>query len=126
LLENDFVRNFHIRPSHILHRVEAAYQLPGLLVRQNFIQFGDKRFLIIDRNLDFDTTRPKISIDLLLISGNPKLRVSRLAKTFQIKQIVFDGSNSFWKLNPWKKDCDSLHIPFYNVSEKGAFVMNVN
>ena len=45
---------------------------------------------------------------------------------FNIKQVVFDGSVPFWKLPYWKKDCDSLHIPYHDVSEKGAFVMNLN
>ena len=49
-----------------------------------------------------------------------------LADKINIKQIVFDGSNPIWKLAYWKKDCDSLHIPYYDVTEKGAFVMNFN
>ena len=40
--------------------------------------------------------------------------------------MVFDGSVPAAKLKYWKKDCDSLHIPYHDVSEKGAFVMNLN
>jgi competence protein ComEC len=48
-----------------------------------------------------------------------------MAETFSIKQVVFDGSCPAWKIKYWKMDCDSLHIPFHDVSEKGAFVMNL-
>jgi competence protein ComEC len=46
-------------------------------------------------------------------------------QSFSIKQIVIDGSVPPWKAKLWKKDCDSLHIPCFDVSEKGAFVMKL-
>jgi competence protein ComEC len=82
--------------------------------------------MLIDTGISFSTPAIKQDIDLLIISKNPKLYISRLVNTFSIKQIVFDGSVPAWKLNYWKKDCDSLHIPYYDVSEKGAFVMRLN
>jgi hypothetical protein len=36
-----------------------------------------------------------------------------------------DGSVPLWKKNLWKKDCDSLGLNYYDVAEKGAFVMRV-
>ncbi len=46
-------------------------------------------------------------------------------QAFSIKQIVMDGSVPQWKAKLWKKDCDSLQIPHYDVSELGAFVMKL-
>jgi competence protein ComEC len=69
--------------------------------------------------------QPKQNIDLLILSKNPKVYISALAKAFSIHQIVIDGSVPSWKAKLWKKDCDSLHIPCFDVSEKGAFVMNL-
>jgi competence protein ComEC len=126
LLTNEFVRNFHIKPSRILHRVEPAIQLTNFSSQENFLQYGRKRILRIDRDVVFDTISKKISIDLLLISKNPKLYIPKLCRTFIIRQVVFDGSTSSWKLKYWTNDCDSLHIPYHNVNEKGAFVMNLN
>jgi len=31
-----------------------------------------------------------------------------------------------WKTNYWKRDCDSLQIPWHDVTMKGAFVMKLN
>jgi competence protein ComEC len=53
------------------------------------------------------------------------LYFNKLAETFSVKQVVFDGSCPAWKINYWKKDCDLLQIPHHDVSEKGAFVMNL-
>ncbi len=126
VLSNDFIRNFHIKPSRILHRVEPSNQLLDLSFQGNFLQAGKKRILIIDKTVVFDTTATKISVDLLLMSKNPRVYITKLAKTFNIKQVVFDASTPSWKLKYWNKDCDSLHIPFHDVNEKGAFVMNLN
>jgi competence protein ComEC len=126
LLANDFITNFHVKPSRILHRVEPSNQLSNFSFQGNFLQAGGKRILIIDKSLVFDTTGAKISVDLVLISKNPKLYINKLAKTFNIRQVVFDASTPSWKLKYWNKDCDSLHIPFHDVNKKGAFVMNLN
>jgi competence protein ComEC len=81
--------------------------------------------LAINETKYFFPLENKVPVDLLLVSGNPKLYFTQLTKTFSVKQVVFDSSCPFWKTNLWKKDCDSLHIPYHDVSEKGAFVMSL-
>ncbi|MGK2863825.1 MAG: ComEC/Rec2 family competence protein, partial [Chitinophagaceae bacterium] len=82
--------------------------------------------LLADSDISFPSLKEKKPIDLLIISKNPKLYISQLCNSLQIKKVIFDGSTPPWKLKFWKKDCDSLHIPYHDVAEKGAFVMNMN
>ena len=125
LMTDDFVRNFHIKPSRVLHRVDPA-PYPGSYHQQKeLIIFKGKRILVIHETKYFFPLAEKIPVDLLLISGNPKLYFNKLNRTFLISQVVFDGACPAWKINYWKKDCDSLRIPYHDVSEKGAFVMNL-
>jgi len=124
LLANDFIRNFHIKPSRVLHRIEPGVSLKNYQQQENQIIYNGKKILTIGETKYFFPIENKIPVDLLLISGNPKLYFSQLTKTFSVKQVVFDGSCPAWKINYWKKDCDSLHIPYHDVSEKGAFVMS--
>lgn len=126
LLADDFVRNFHIKPSRVFHRIEPAEMLASFKKEENIISYHGKKILIMKEPIRFDTAFSKPQLDLLLLSGNPKLYFKQLSNTFEIKQVVFDGSCPAWKVNYWKKDCDSLHIPYHDVSEKGAFVMRVN
>ena len=126
LLMNDFARNFHLKPSRILQRIEPVLALSNLRDGNNYFSFGSKKIMVLDSALSFNRAEIKYPIDLLVISKDPKLYISRLSNSFDIKQIVFDGSVHAWKLKNWKKDCDSLHIPYYDVTEKGAFVMNLN
>lgn len=126
LLTDDFAQNFHLKPSRILNRLSPVTSINNFFIYDKYAGYKDRKILLADTSLTFSETDVKNDIDLLIISKNPKLYISKLAKAFNIKQVVFDGSVPFWKLPYWKKDCDSLHIPYYDVNEKGAFVMNLN
>ncbi|HEV7333430.1 MAG TPA: ComEC/Rec2 family competence protein [Flavisolibacter sp.] len=120
LLYDGFERNFHLQPSRILHRVSPV----ATDVSSKSFSIGGKQILLLDDALPFAQASPKQQIDVLILSKNPKLYISRLLHSFQLKQVVIDGSVPPWKAALWKKDCDSLQIPVYDVSEKGAFVTN--
>jgi competence protein ComEC len=125
-LSDDFVTNFHLKPSRVLHRIERADQLGDFLVQENLIQCASQKILLINKNYEFGSLDPKIPIDIVVVSKNPKLYFSSLTRAFNIRQVVFDGSVPAWKIKYWMKDCDSLSIPYYDVNTKGAFVMNLN
>jgi competence protein ComEC len=126
LLADDFTRNFHLKPSRVLSRVSADEPMDDFFAGNRYAIFNNKRIVLIDTTLFFSAPLQKATVDLLIISKNPRLSIPGLANTFTIRQIVFDGSVPFWKLPAWKRDCDSLHIPYYDASEKGAFVMKLN
>ena len=66
-----------------------------------------------------------IDIDIAILTGNKKLYINQLLKTIRPKLIIADGSTPLWRKNYWKKDCDSLSIPFYDTEIMGAFVMPI-
>ncbi|HEX4877100.1 MAG TPA: ComEC/Rec2 family competence protein [Chitinophagaceae bacterium] len=126
LLADDFARNFHLKPSRILFRISPAEQLDGLTAYENFARYRGKNIMLLDRATYFSSGNEKPVVDLLVISKNPKLYMKKLAAGLEIKQVVFDGSVPSWKTRYWKKDCDSLQIPWHDVTTNGAFVMNLN
>jgi competence protein ComEC len=81
--------------------------------------------MIIDTTIKFLPATRKPTVDVLILSRKPRLRINDLQQAFYMKQIVVDGSVPAWKKGLWKKECDSLRIPYYDVSEKGAFVMKM-
>ena len=126
LMADDFVRNFHIKPARVLNRIEQVSVLKNCVQSENMIHYNGKKIMLIDKSSAFISSQEKISVDLLVVSKNPKLNFKNLAKLFAIKQVVFDGSVPSWKIDYWKKDCDSLLIPYHDINEKGAFVMKLN
>ena len=125
LLTDNFARNFHLKPARILFRIANAGMLAGVSVYKNFLCYKGKHILLIDAPVHFLPQKIKPVIDLLIISKNPKLNINTLNDALDIRQVVFDGSVPAWKTDYWKKDCDSLHISWYDVTSKGAFVMNL-
>jgi competence protein ComEC len=125
LLHDDFARNFHFKPARTLFRLHAADSLDGLWINENYISYRSRHFLIANGLITCLDLPAKQTIDLLLIGRNAKLKLPEMTKAFTIKQVVIDGSAAEWKINAWKKDCDSLAIPFHNLSLKGAFVMTL-
>jgi len=128
LLQNQLARNFHLNPSRVLHRVSEASRPNGLLHYAYYYRFAGKNIMCLDTAISYtapaDSIRPVI--DLLVLSGNPKLYLKRLASVLDIRQLVIDGSVPGRKAGFWKKDADSLHIPVHDTGEKGAFVMRLN
>jgi len=125
LLHDDYLQNFHLKPSRILHRINRSDRLHGLLGNDNFFIYGDIRVLLVDKDLHLSITDQKISTDIIIVSGNPRLYLKDLLAIAECKQIVIDASNPTWKVNQWKKDCAAAGIAFHSVSINGAFVMNL-
>lgn len=125
LLINDFARNFHLKPSRVLHRVKEVKKIDQLYVTESYLTYHNKHILLIDGPITFTLSQTKPVIDLLVISKKPKLYIKKMAEVLDIRQVVFDGSVPAWKTRYWKKDCDSLHIPWHDVAINGAFIMKI-
>ena len=61
----------------------------------------------------------KTHVDVLILSGNPRLYLNQLSQNLQIRQVVVDGSVPHWKARLWQRDCDSLKIPYQTYPKKG-------
>jgi len=122
LLEDDFIRNFHIQPARVLYRIVQAQTLPGFTKE---FELSNKHIALIDSTIKFFPRQQKSRLNVLILSKNPEIYISSLLQSFAIDQIVIDGSVPAWKARQWKRDCDSLRIPYHDTSEKGAFVMNL-
>ncbi len=123
LLIDDFLRNFHLKPSRILHR-----STPGIISEASaatpFYFFKNKQILLVDKPYRFASPK-KIPVDVIILSKNAKVDIGQLDNAFSFPLIVFDGSNSVWKMNQWKKECDSLHLRHYSTQEDGAFILDL-
>jgi competence protein ComEC len=123
LVNDPYLVNFHLRPCRIMKHLQNENDS---FINLHDFRFAQKHILLLDTTLRLPRTPIKPKIDLAILSKNPKLYISNLVKTFDITQVVIDGSVPAWKARLWQHDCDSLHLPCYYVTEKGAFVMNVD
>ena len=126
LLEDGLLQNFHLKPGRIaLQLNKRTDSLAGIFHSGKFLQFGNKKILLIDQSLSFEPPVQKINVDIIVVSKSPRLYMQDLATVFNCSQVVFDASNSLWKIAKWKEDCDKLNLRHHSIPEQGAFVLDV-
>ena len=126
LLSDPNIQNYTLKPAQMMHRIGYRKALAGLHTSGNYIDFNGKRILLVNKPIRFRTAANRERIDLLILSKDARVYFRELIKALDIQQVVLDGTVTAGKMAFWKKDCDSLQIPFHAVSVNGAFEMKLN
>jgi competence protein ComEC len=123
---NNSLQNFYLKSSRMSQRISLCDSLVSFNYGNSIFQFYSKKILLIDKSIVFQRPGNKITVDAIIISKNPKIKIANLASVFNCNKWIFDASNASWNITKWKKECDDLNLHYYVVNEKGAFVMNVD
>ena len=125
LLGEGFLQSFHLLPSRVMHGVIPKDSISNTCIRDHLITGAQRSVLVIDGPVNFTPVAQRIPVDIIILSGNPKIYLTQLATVFDCKQYIFDNSNPLWKIRYWKKDADSLHLRHHTISEQGAFEVDL-
>lgn len=126
LQQDGLMKNFHLKPARLFyHLSKKSDSLPVMYRNGNMILFCGKKIMLLDTGLNVESQKQKIKLDLLVISGNAALKIKSVFENFNPALIVFDASNSLWKIAQWKRDCIALALPCFSIPEQGAFVMKI-
>ena len=125
LLQDGFLRNFHLKPARIFY---GTYHSPVqvLPAEPSIISWNSRTIAFLNGTQQLSKNPPvaPIKTNLVVVSKNPKTSIATLLQHFDTELIVFDSSNPKWKVERWKKDCDSLGVAHFSTVHQGAFVMN--
>jgi len=125
LLEDGVLQNFHLKPGRIALQLNKKLDvLPSCFHKYAFYQFGSTKIAVLDKNYFFESTTV-IPFDYIILSKNVKMQIPELVKHFNCSKFIFDASNSLWKIEKWKQDCDKLHLQYHSIPEQGAFVVDL-
>ena len=91
-------------------------------LHNNFITFDNKTTTIVDKTFNLNTIS-KFSTDILLLSDAQHISPKDLIGNIETEHLVIDSSNPYWITKNWKKELDSLNIPYHDVNEAGAFIL---
>lgn len=127
LRTDGILKNFHLKPGRIYMKLnQEANKLNGLERQGNFFSFHGRTILLIDTSIAYKPIQNRIPVDILLISKNPGLSISGIVAAVKPSMVVFDASNSLWKIAKWKKECEGLILPSFSIPEQGAFVFLID
>lgn len=113
-----------IKNNHPIYFENIKFQSENIFYQKPFIQFFDKKIVIIDDTFLF-RKEVKIKVDFIIIQNNPNFNIEDISQNFIFEKIIFDTSNSQWKVENWKTDCQKLNIQYYDIFEEGAFEMTL-
>jgi len=114
--------------SNIIYAHNPFFKNENLFVKNNFIQFYDKRILVLKNKLTSfqpGNTGLKLKLDYLILSGNKYQKIEYLKNYFDFKLLIIDSSNSMWRAEKLVKDCRESHVNYYSVQHNGAFVADI-
>lgn len=124
VMNNDFLRNFHLKYSRVKFRVYGHQQADIINIYNSIVDYGGKKIVFLSSMPAGRLASQKINVDIIIISGNPRFSISSLQQVFSFSTIIFDSSNSFWKISEWKKECNALHLRCHSVTVDDAFTVN--
>jgi len=86
----------------------------------NFFKIFDKTFLVINKPLNKDNFA--LDIDYLVVTNNVKTKIADIYKMFSPKLIIFDNSNSKYRMEKWEKECQKINQKYYFLNKNGAYI----
>jgi competence protein ComEC len=124
--------DYHIKNNRILSGLGSDPELfhcsrdskDNYFFKKNcFIQFGNIRMVLIDPHFRYEPGNTQVKVDYLLLSHDPRITVSDLAKIFEFSMVVMDGSNSIWHINQWTDECKKYGYSYYSTRNEGALAL---
>lgn len=130
LLSNKSAMLFHVRHHWWSMGIREERKISNVALQLPFgklVLFAGYKVVIVDSAVtkfsnDFSN---KLQADYVVLSHNAKVYLENLCKAIDFGQLIFDSSNRPWLVNRWKKDCEKLKLPYWDVNEKGAYVVGL-
>ncbi len=83
-------------------------------------EYYNKKIIVVDAGMFIPA--PVDSCDILLLTQNARIDLTEMLHQVKPQLILFDGSNSLWKIAKWKSICEQLALPCFSIPEQGAFI----
>lgn len=106
-------------------KTEIPLNTPEHYYEPCFFLYENLKLAIVDNNLHAYSPEKPIDIDVLILRNNPDISLTELQSGFNFKKLIFDASNSFWKLAKLKEECDRSGIIYHDIKKDGYFKMDL-
>jgi competence protein ComEC len=100
----------------------------NLFVDGNFLQFFDKKYLIVENSDSFNTCqhKTKLNIDAIIIRGKKKIDLYSLSKNILFNNVVICSTVPSWKRKHIIKQCNKMEKEFFSVVDQGAWIEEIH
>ncbi|WP_256011542.1 ComEC/Rec2 family competence protein [Desertivirga xinjiangensis] len=92
----------------------------------NWLQFYNLRILMWDPSMDNHTFDKTLNAEVLLLRGNPKVKIADVIKWVKFQVLLIDGSNTNYRANAWQEEARILKLDCYTLKGVAAYCINLN
>jgi competence protein ComEC len=96
----------------------------GLYYDGQFGYFKDKTFMRVAEQVPVPS-EDTVEFDFMIISGRTSIQIEKLLKSIKFNFLIIDSSVPFYKQKQIEEQANELKIKYYNVNERGAFILNL-
>jgi competence protein ComEC len=94
--------------------------------KNTIIGFSDHLIIFLsDEQFYSISARCRLKADLVVVSGNLTPDPARINELLEMRLLVIDSSVNYYRAQCWKNACKQIGINYWNVSEKGAFMLTI-
>ena len=106
--------------------LSKSFQSENLFINFPFVQFGNKKTLIVDEFVELENL-PKLEVDVVVLRNNfeKSESVKLLKERFDPKKIVLDNTIHYRTRKDLLKSINELGIDCHDVRQDGAFVLEL-
>ncbi|MBA2407734.1 MAG: ComEC/Rec2 family competence protein [Chitinophagales bacterium] len=103
----------------------SLYPADHLFQKDPFFEFYNFRLAVVRDPKDLPANGKKLTVDALILSDNPAIKISELLQSFNTGTLVIDANNAPYRIRGWKHEAKVLGIPMHDVNTDGAFIQNI-
>ncbi len=104
----------------------ADIQLPFLLKKTHLVQFGNKKLLLFDKQLQSAELAQKLKLDYLYISDNPSVDIDFLNKYYDYGLLIIGSNNSNSLVASLQNQANNLHINYRVLPRNKSVILSSN
>ncbi|WP_224996000.1 ComEC/Rec2 family competence protein [Cesiribacter sp. SM1] len=126
---------FHVEPARIAAGVASSpvhqqlprdFQLPSQSIRGvQLLVWNGITVAVVEGGKPLLLPDEPLEVDVLLLRKSPRLAPEFLQQAFKVRHLVLDASNSRWYRQQFSSAANSLDLPFYVTSDRGAFIISL-
>jgi len=108
------------------HAWQVCSSLPSFSQKNDVFSFANAHWMVLNKKNRLPVLPPPTCLDFVILSNNAPVSIQNIYDALHPAILVFDASNSLWKIAKWKKECEALLLPCYSIPEQGPFVYSVS
>lgn len=112
------------KPAHYYYRTRSVENMPALKTNFPLISFFSYTIFILNQNAKLPNNIAE-NVELLIIDNYSAADINMLHKIFPNALFIFANTNKLWKIEQWKKQCNTLNLRCHSNALDGAYIVEL-